>query len=34
MGNIFNSDFRDFISALNKHQVKYMLKLSLLTVNG
>ena len=25
MGNIFNSDFRDFISALNKHQVRYIL---------
>jgi predicted nucleotidyltransferase len=25
MGNIFNSDFRDFISSLNKHRVKYIL---------
>jgi len=25
MGNIFNSDFRDFISALNNHQVRYIL---------
>lgn len=25
MGNIFNSDFRDFINSLNKHGVKYML---------
>lgn len=25
MGNIFNSDFRDFISSLNKHGVKYLL---------
>lgn len=25
MGNIFNSDFRDFINALNKAQVKYVL---------
>ena len=25
MGNIFNSDFRDFISALNKSDVRYML---------
>ena len=25
MGNIFNDDFRDFIQALNKHDVQYML---------
>jgi hypothetical protein len=25
MGNIFNSDFRDFISALNKNNVRYIL---------
>ena len=25
MGNIFNSDFRDFISALNKNDVRYIL---------
>ena len=25
MGNIFNSDFRDFINSLNKHGVNYML---------
>lgn len=25
MGNIFNSDFRDFIMALNKNAVKYIL---------
>lgn len=25
MGNIFNSDFRDFIASLNKHRVKYLL---------
>ncbi len=25
MGNIFNEDFRDFIQALNKHDVQYML---------
>jgi len=25
MGNIFNSDFRDFIAALNNHQVRYIL---------
>ena len=25
MGNIFNSDFRDFIASLNKHEVKYIL---------
>lgn len=25
MGNIFNSDFRDFIAALNYNQVRYML---------
>lgn len=25
MGNIFNSDFRDFITALNKNAVKYIL---------
>lgn len=25
MGNIFNSDFRDFITSLNKHGVKYIL---------
>jgi predicted nucleotidyltransferase len=25
MGNIFNSDFRDFIASLNKHGVKYLL---------
>ena len=25
MGNIFNSDFRDFIAALNHNQVRYML---------
>jgi hypothetical protein len=25
MGNIFNEDFRDFITALNKSQVDYML---------
>ncbi len=25
MGNIFNSDFRDFINSLNKHGAKYML---------
>ncbi len=25
MGNIFNDDFRDFIKALNKHSVDYML---------
>jgi hypothetical protein len=25
MGNIFNSDFRDFIEILNKHEVKYVL---------
>jgi predicted nucleotidyltransferase len=25
MGNIFNSDFRDFISSLNKNDVRYML---------
>jgi hypothetical protein len=25
MGNIFNSDFRDFIAALNMQQVKYIL---------
>lgn len=25
MGNIFNQDFRDFIIALNNHQVDYML---------
>ena len=25
MGNIFNLDFRDFISSLNKHEVKYVL---------
>jgi tRNA nucleotidyltransferase/poly(A) polymerase len=25
MANIFNDDFRDFIAALNKHQVEYLL---------
>ena len=25
MGNIFNSDFRDFIAALNNNQVRYIL---------
>lgn len=25
MGNIFNDDFRDFLSALNKNEVRYML---------
>jgi hypothetical protein len=25
MANIFNEDFRDFIDALNKQQVEYML---------
>lgn len=25
MGNIFNTDFRDFIAALNRNQVRYML---------
>ena len=25
MGNIFNEDFQDFISALNKHNVEYLL---------
>lgn len=25
MGNIFNEDFRDFLSALNKHEVRYLL---------
>src|SRR5215212_6284465 len=25
MGNIFNDDFRDFIQALNKHEVEYIL---------
>ena len=25
MGNIFNADFRDFLSALNKAEVRYML---------
>ena len=25
MGNIFNTDFRDFITSLNKHGVKYIL---------
>jgi hypothetical protein len=25
MGNRFNSDFRDFLLALNKNQVKYIL---------
>jgi len=25
MGNIFNDDFRDFILALNKHDVQYIL---------
>jgi predicted nucleotidyltransferase len=25
MGNIFNSDFRDFIFSLNKHEVEYIL---------
>jgi len=25
MGNIFNTDFRDFISALNKNEVRYIL---------
>ena len=25
MPNIFNEDFRDFINALNKHQVEYLL---------
>lgn len=25
MGNIFNSDFRDFLTALNKNEVKYIL---------
>jgi len=25
MGNIFNEDFRDFIDALNKAEVKYIL---------
>src|SRR5665213_1417740 len=25
MGNIFNSDFRDFIAALNHHEVEYIL---------
>jgi hypothetical protein len=25
MGNIFTNDFRDFISSLNTHDVKYML---------
>lgn len=25
MGNIFNTDFRDFITALNKNAVKYIL---------
>jgi predicted nucleotidyltransferase len=25
MGNIFNDDFRDFITALNKHEVRYVL---------
>jgi hypothetical protein len=25
MGNIFNTDFRDFIEILNKHEVKYVL---------
>src|SRR5690606_19234504 len=25
MGNIFNDDFRDFIAALNKNEVKYIL---------
>ncbi len=25
MGNIFNEDFRDFISALNENGVKYIL---------
>lgn len=24
MGNIFNEDFRDFLSALNKHEVRYI----------
>ncbi|PTX12553.1 hypothetical protein C8N37_102247 [Sphingobacterium faecium] len=25
MGNIFNEDFRDFLTALNKHEVRYIL---------
>ncbi|WP_339795181.1 hypothetical protein [uncultured Imperialibacter sp.] len=25
MGNIFNDDFRDFISSLNSHRVEYIL---------
>ncbi|ERJ60430.1 DUF6036 family nucleotidyltransferase [Sphingobacterium paucimobilis] len=25
MGNIFNEDFRDFLSCLNKHEVRYIL---------
>jgi len=25
MGNIFNTDFREFLLALNKHHVKYVL---------
>lgn len=25
MGNIFNDDFRDFLAALNKHEVRYIL---------
>lgn len=25
MGNIFNEDFRNFINALNKNQVRYIL---------
>ena len=25
MGNIFNKDFRDFIAALNKNEVRYIL---------
>ncbi|MBI1692689.1 MAG: hypothetical protein FYV88_4120, partial [Bacteroidetes bacterium] len=25
MGNIFNTDFRDFIAALNRNQVRYIL---------
>lgn len=25
MGNVFNDDFRDFIHALNKHEVEYIL---------
>jgi len=25
MGNIFNEDFQEFISALNKHNVEYIL---------